>query len=434
MKTSNASIKLSELKNHLKRLEIMMRNGVQKSDQRFKALVSKISKLIQELRKVYSTRQLRRVLGSFALVFGSVFYNHSTAQSFAPPVVNAFGLQTDGNFIFPEFADLDDDGDQDMLARQGYGSYVYYENTGSVTSPDFSSTPIMNPFGLSQGDPLGFPTIADFDNDGDLDIMQGSYYGVFRYFENTGSASLPEFAPFIENPFGLEPTFYYAFVDAADLDDDGDLDLLSGEYYGNLKYFENIGNSTSPAFAPQVLNPYGLNIVTMLAFPEIVDLDNDGDLDVLVGEYYGNFKYFQNTGSASNPSFGTPIQNPFGLGQSYEIGYPASVDLDDDGDMDLMVTDYYGEYTYYENLINSNNLDELSSKIGVFPNPAMDEIHINSEQEITNIRIVDVSGKIVHETPQFSETINVSSFDNGSYIVELFLSNGFVVKKQFVKQ
>jgi ElaB/YqjD/DUF883 family membrane-anchored ribosome-binding protein len=80
MKTSNASIKLSELKNHLKRLEIMMRNGVQKSDQRFKALVSKISQLIQELKKVYSTRQLRRVLGAFALVFGSVFYNHSTAQ------------------------------------------------------------------------------------------------------------------------------------------------------------------------------------------------------------------------------------------------------------------------------------------------------------------------------------------------------------------
>ena len=57
MKTPNASIKLSELKNHLKRLEIMMRNGVQKSDQRFKALVSIISELIQELRKVYSTRQ-----------------------------------------------------------------------------------------------------------------------------------------------------------------------------------------------------------------------------------------------------------------------------------------------------------------------------------------------------------------------------------------
>ncbi|MDO7610398.1 MAG: hypothetical protein MUQ68_06025, partial [Crocinitomicaceae bacterium] len=125
MKTSNASIKLSELKSHLKRLEIMMRNGVQKSDERLKALVSKISKLIQELRKVYSTRQLRRVLGSFALVFGSVFYNHSTAQSFAPPVVNAFGLQTDGNLIFPEFADLDNDGDQDMLARQGYGTYIY---------------------------------------------------------------------------------------------------------------------------------------------------------------------------------------------------------------------------------------------------------------------------------------------------------------------
>ena len=61
-----------------------------------------------------------------------------------------------------------------------------------------------------------------------------------------------------------------------------------------------------------------------------------------------------------------------------------SADLDDDGDMDLMVTDYYGEYTYYENLINSNNLDELSSKIGVFPNPAMDEIQ--SRDNTQNLR------------------------------------------------
>ena len=76
----------------------------------------------------------------------------------------------------------------------------------------------------------------------------------------------------------------------------------------------------------------------------------------------------------------------------------------------------------------------MTSKIDVFPNPAMDEIHINSKQGITNIRVVDVSGKIIHETSNFSNTINVSSFDNGSYIMELFLSNGFVVKKQFVKQ
>ena len=434
MKTPNASIKLSELKNHLKRLEIMMRNGVQKSDQRFKALVSIISELIQELRKVYSTRQLRRVLGSFALVFGSVFYNQSSAQSFAPPVVNAFGLPSDSYFIFPEFADLDDDGDQDILARQYYGIYVYYENIGSVTNPDFSNTPTLNPFGLSMGLPLGFPTIADFDNDGDLDIMEGSYYGVFHYYENIGTQSAPSYSGPIENPFGLEATNQYAALNAADLDNDGDFDILAGEYYGNLKYFENIGTSNTPNYATQVLNPFGLNIGYILATPELVDLDNDGDLDALIGEYGGNFKYYQNTGDVSNPNFGTPIQNPFGLGQSYLLGYPSSVDLDDDGDMDLMVTDYYGVYTYYENLINSNNLDELSSKIGVFPNPTMDEIHINSEQKITNIRIVDVSGKIVHETPQFSETINVSSFDNGSYIIELFLNNGFVVKKQFFKQ
>ena len=434
MKTSNTPIKLSVLKNNLRKLDVLIRNGVQKSDQRFMSLVSAIRKLIQELRKVYSARKLRRVLGSFALVLGSVFYNHTSAQSFAPPVVEPFGILTDGALIFQEFADLDNDGDQDMLARQIYGTYVYYENTGSPSNPIFSKTPILSPFGLTVGDPFGFPSIADFDNDGDLDIMQGSYYGIFRYFENTGTPSSPAFAPSIQNPFGLQSTYNYAFVDAADLDNDGDVDLLSGEYYGNLKYFENTGSPGSPSFAPQALNPFGLNIGLGLAFPEMVDLDNDGDLDVLVGEYYGNFKYYQNTGTASSPNFGTPIQNPFGLGQSYQIGYPASVDLDNDGDMDLMVTDYYGVFTYYENLNNSNNIEELSAKIGIFPNPATDQIQIQSEKEIVKIRILDLSGKTIEDVKNITSTVDVSTLDSGSYLIEITLDNGYVVKKPIVKQ
>ena len=435
MTASNCNNKSSLLKNYLQKLDFLLKKGVVKSDLRIKELVRKIKGLCQELKLVYSNRQLRRILGSLAFIVGTSSFNHTSAQSFAPPVVEPFGILSDGALIFQEFADLDGDGDQDMMARQLYGTYVYYENTGSPSNPVFSNTPILSPFGLPVGDPLGFPAIADFDNDGDLDIMQGSYYGVFRYFENTGTASSPAFnLQDPDNPFGLQSTYYYAFVDAADLDNDGDVDILAGEYYGNLKYFENTGSPSTPNFAPQILNPFGLNIGLGLAFPEIVDLDNDGDLDVLVGEYYGNFKYYQNTGTASSPNFGAPVQNPFGLGQSYQIGYPASVDLDNDGDMDLMVTDYYGVFTYYENLNNSNNIEELSAKIGIFPNPATDQIQIQSEKEIVKIRILDLSGKTIEDVKNITSTVDVSTLDSGSYLIEITLDNGYVVKKPIVKQ
>ncbi|MBM3264708.1 MAG: VCBS repeat-containing protein, partial [candidate division Zixibacteria bacterium] len=87
-----------------------------------------------------------------------------------------------------------------------------------------------------------------------------------------------------------------AFVD---LDKDGDLDLLSGEYYGNFHYFENTGSSSAPAFSATQTNPFGLVDVGYSSAPAFGDLDNDGDLDLLSGEYYGNFRYFENNSSPS---------------------------------------------------------------------------------------------------------------------------------------
>lgn len=67
------------------------------------------------------------------------------------------------------------------------------------------------------------------------------------------------------------------------------------------------------SFAPPTPNPFGLDSTNLYALPVFVDLDDDGDFDVLLGVYDGGLDYFENIGSASNPQFAAVQHNPFGL-------------------------------------------------------------------------------------------------------------------------
>ena len=125
-------------------------------------------------------------------------------------------------------------------------------------------------------------------------------------------------------PFGLSATYSLAIPSFADLDNDGDMDLLVAEQYANMQYFENLGTAEAPSFEAPQQNPFGLSTGYGISAPEFGDFDNDGDQDIVVGAYYGNLEYYLNTGTDSTPNFFGPATNPFGLTQTYEFAFPSS--------------------------------------------------------------------------------------------------------------
>ena len=244
----------------------------------------------------------------------------------------------------PSFADLDGDGDLDAAVGEYNGILHYFENTGSATAPAFTArTGAANPFDGVDVGTASAPSFADLDGDGDLDAVVGANDGTLRYFENTGSATAPAFTARTgaANPFNGVTVGIFSTPSFADLDGDGDLDAVVGANDGTLGYVENTGSALAPAFAERTgaANPFnGVNVGDE-STPSFADLDSDGDPDAIVGERFGTLLYFENTGTAIAPAFiaRTGAANPF---NGVDVGFtstPSFADLDGDGELDAVV-------------------------------------------------------------------------------------------------
>ena len=324
------------------------------------SLIKRVKRLQRQLLSLRPEFRFSKVFAAsvmaLSLVFGKV-----QAQSFDTIQVNPFGLVAPGYWSSPAFADIDDDGDLDlMVGRQGsYGELlVFLNNDRNCPQVD---APVTNPYGFTtQLNDFAFVTVGHLDDDGDMDLIAGDNSNDLHYYENTGSATNPQFSSPQINPFGISmaPYAFLIVPNLADLDGDADLDLLVGDQAGEFIYFENTGSATAPSFGPYSINPFGLNSLGLNKYnssPALTDLDKDGDLDLLSGMYdygqgEGHLVYYENTGTATSPAFASPVLNPFGIVSTGYFGIPGAGDLDLDGDVDIIVgfgdEDQLG---YYEN-------------------------------------------------------------------------------------
>ena len=392
---------------------------------------------------------IQRATIAASIICGAmIFQPHQTiAQPFSAVQINPFSLTGLGaqNWSAPTFADLDNDGDLDMMTGNSTGAnddFDYFENTTVGSTISFG--PVQhNPFGLSNliG---GIPnlTFVDLDGDNRIDIIatDGDFPANIDFFKNIGTITAPAFAPVLHNPFGLSmPGFLSYHPTLADLDNDGDLDLMIGDFNGSFYYFENTGSATLPAFAIAQIDPFNLSAVS-LSSPEFVDLDGDGDFDLMSGENSGNgdFKYYENTDMGGGADFGPAQTNPFGLSAiSGNVLQPTFVDLDTDGDLDLMVGDDSGDFYYFENSSISTTVGDDSfdsPSIAIHPNPTSNHLTIDTEQLlIEQMIIIDVTGKTIKQPMLLNNNlINVTDLPKGIYFLKL-ITKEETITQRFIK-
>ena len=299
------------------------------------------------------------------------------------------------------YVDYDGDGSQDLIVGVGdwkaYGwdnaysaegvwtngplrGLVYWlRNRGTTRQPDYAPhAPV-----LAAGRPLevfGWPSpnFADWDGDGDLDLLCGEFLDGFTYFENTGSRKHPEYAagcrltgsdgrPLVMDLQMITPT-------AIDWDGDGDLDLICGDEDGRVAFIENTGalcKARMPRFRqPRYFRQEAQDVkFGALVTPFGCDWDGDGDWDLICGNTAGYIAFVENLSGkgVEQPVWAEPkrlkaggkvlrvMAGPNGSIQGpceAKWGYTTQTvcDWDGDGRLDIVANSILGKVHWYRNV------------------------------------------------------------------------------------
>tara|TARA_R110002073_G_scaffold84612_6_gene201803 strand:+ start:25139 stop:26329 length:1191 start_codon:yes stop_codon:yes gene_type:complete len=199
-----------------------------------------------------------------------------------------------------------------ISVNDGYGQATDLDNRYDESSGNsmFYGTNIM-PYGDAYG--YGSPLLLDLDNDTDTDIITSSNGFLFAFQNN--SPSMPTVLQLAQlqgpaHPFvggatlALGNAYLGAPMAAGDLDNDGDLDILLGVAYGpeNLRYFINTGSTSTAQFEEKTFADLDVS-TTIAAAPATGDIDGDGDDDVVVVEQQASgpatFRLFLNDGAVT---------------------------------------------------------------------------------------------------------------------------------------
>ncbi len=401
-----------------------------------------------------------------------VYINTGSASSAIFSEGNVINIGDVGLYAYPVFCDIDNDLDQDILAGRDEHGFIFYRNQGDSQNPDWQPDDV--PFqGLGNETYWNSPDLVDINGDGKFDLVFGTASGPLNYYVNTGTPEEPSwqvntslFGGVIDAGSASNPFFY-------DYDGDGDLDMFTGSQLGDIKYYENTGTPTGPAWEENsgqfttlkhsiysavtvgdvngdslpdaivgdlsgklychlntgsgfFLDPELLSNVNLGGWsaPRLVDMDGDGDLDIVAGNEGGTLTYLQNQGTGEVPSW-TMIPGFFG---GIDVGsncVPSFFDVDFDGDLDMVTGDLFGEVQYFENQDGNwveNDAIVAGISGGQNTTPALADLDDDGDPDLT---LGNYDGTFNYFRNQYLVVSNSDHTDNGQLIIQTAYPNPF---------
>lgn len=432
----------------------------------------------------------------------SILKSNSTGTSYT-------GI-TPGEYIFCQrtnFADLNKDGNLDIFSCHDVAPNVYYLNNGSGGLTYYQSNTTAGAMNISSGGGNYATLFTDFDNDGDTDIFISKCSGppcqLFRYDGGNNYTNVSAVA-------GINVTPIQTWSSAiADFDNDGDMDIIITASSGSHHFFRNNFDITGTlsAFTDITLNS-GWDSNSSTNIDNIAyDFDNDGFVDVLGGGNkimfnQGNLTFYPITysgisvgavGDLNNDGFldiqsGTTIRyavpntnkwlkvalqgnqsNGNGIGTRIEIygawgkqirdirsgegfKYMSSLNAHFGIGQATAITqvvikwpsgiiDTINNPAVNQTLmvIEGSTLETNSNSslaFSLYPVPATKMLNINpaNNQVFIKAQVVDMSGRKVLKTAVLNSSINVESLNKGTYVLLLTDENGKDYSQKFVKE
>lgn len=357
-------------------------------------------------------------------VSGAIFYFENVRKEKGTPTLVARGpISADGKILrvgsaaSPCVADFDGDGLLDMITARGNivmgqndpTGIAFFQNRGTRTSPDL----IERPFPFTKSAHVGIaavPCAADWNGDGLVDLVIGNMDHV-RLYRNVGSRTEPQYelAQTLRNQWGPVRTGGFS-TSPADWNGDGNLDLAYA-LNGKIELKLNTDPRNPPRWQDAgPLNADGkpINYVFPLGdaemFPLIVDFNRDGLPDLILGLADGYVWYYKNIGTRTEPKLAEGVRLQLASGECVKVGRykegdkaadfashsgdrscPKVADFNGDGLMDLMVSDAYGDVTYFENA--GSNEDAVFA-------PGVKVLHESDQRAMVAVTDWDHDGRV----------------------------------------
>ena len=246
--------------------------------------------------------------------------NKGTLLNLGPEeLVQAKGIdiQVPG-YSVPSFVDWNNDKLGDLVIGEGggygYGKVRVYLNVGTESDPQFSDYFYAQSKGsdlvcLASGCMGCFPRVVYWDADDRKDLLVGQSKGTIKIFLNTGTDENPTFDGGRALQLGninIIDVQAQATPTVVDWNNDGRKDLVVGSRYGRIYIYLNEGTDTEPVFLTETfVQKDGLDLIvpSHRSSPVVLDLDGDGSKDILTGNTYGQLLFYSNVGTDEEPRF-----------------------------------------------------------------------------------------------------------------------------------